>query len=169
MKKLLLICILIVSKCYAQTKYEHDTLYLSNGCKYSGGMEIHLGMGSNVATKTFNFIYTNPMSIAGQIYLPASWAGLKMTVKNIKEYGLKKTGKKYYLVLGGGNIVNYWCEIESALNTGEVIDINMKKTMGSNIQPTSVADELTKLKKLYDDGTLTKDEYETAKKKLLDQ
>lgn len=33
----------------------------------------------------------------------------------------------------------------------------------------SVADELTKLKKLYDDGILTKDEFEAQKKKLLNQ
>lgn len=151
----------------SQTRYEGGTLYLSNGCSYKEGMEIRLGMGSNVATKGFNFIYTSPMSIAGQIFLPSSWAGLKMTVKNIKEYGLKKTGKKFYLVLGGGNIVNYWCEIESALNTGEVIDPNMKKPAPTGTAPTSVADELAKLKKLYDDGVLTKDEYEVAKKKLL--
>ncbi len=37
----------------------------------------------------------------------------------------------------------------------------------SNSETTSVADELTKLKKLYDDGILTKDEFETQKKKLL--
>ena len=33
----------------------------------------------------------------------------------------------------------------------------------------SIADELTKLKKLYDDGILTKEEFEAQKKKLLEQ
>ena len=33
----------------------------------------------------------------------------------------------------------------------------------------SVADEIAKLKKLYDDGILTKEEYEAQKKKLLEQ
>ena len=74
-----------------QAKYEKDTLIIE-GAKYYAGYEIKLGMGSNVATKNFNFIYTSPMSIAGQTYLGKSYAGSKMTVKNIKKGGTKRTG-----------------------------------------------------------------------------
>ena len=152
----------------SQQKIENDTLYVGE-LKYYDGYQIKLGFGSNVATKDFNYIYTSPMSIAGIQYLGKSWQGHKMTVKNVKKYGTKKTGDKYYLILGGGNIVNYWCEIEAALSTGEVIDDRVIKKVDSKGSSISVADEIAKLKKLYDDGVLTKEEYEAQKKKLLDQ
>lgn len=88
---------------------------------------------------------------------------------------LDKTGKKWYIVLGGGNIVNYWCDIWPAMETGEVVveGINdgkeNEKDEKPDGQPASVADELAKLKKLYDDGVLTKEEFEAQKKKLLEQ
>lgn len=42
-------------------------------------------------------------------------------------------------------------------------------TPANNTNSSSVADELKKLKELHDSGVLTKDEYEKAKKKLLNQ
>lgn len=42
-------------------------------------------------------------------------------------------------------------------------------TSPDNPSPQSLADELLKLKKLYDAGVLTKEEYEQAKKKLLEK
>lgn len=44
-----------------------------------------------------------------------------------------------------------------------------EKENKQSAQTTSKADELTKLKKLYDDGVLTKEEFEAEKKKLLNQ
>jgi len=38
-----------------------------------------------------------------------------------------------------------------------------------NKQNGSIADEIGKLNKLYKEGTLTKEEFEAQKKKLLDQ
>ncbi len=153
---------------FAQTRLVKDTLFVGEA-KYYEGYKIKLGMGSNVATKEFNFIYTSPLSIAGKMYLGSSLAGFQMEVKKIKKYGSKKLGDKYYLVLAGGNIVNYWCEIESALQSGEVIDDRIIKNDQSKPESTSLADELSKLKKLYDDGTITKEEFEEAKKKLLEK
>ncbi len=46
---------------------------------------------------------------------------------------------------------------------------NYTPTKEDKSQSTSVADELTKLKKLYDDGVLTKDEFQAEKRKLLNQ
>lgn len=43
------------------------------------------------------------------------------------------------------------------------------KKESAKSETLSVADELTKLKKLYDEGVLTKEEFEAQKKKLLNQ
>ena len=48
---------------------------------------------------------------------------------------------------------------------GQVGTISSKKT---NHQTVSKADELSKLKKLMDDGVLTKEEFEAEKKKILE-
>jgi hypothetical protein len=163
--------------CFCQTndfgRLSGDTLILNNGAKFIEGEKIHTGVGSN-GSKGFEFIYTSPMSISGIIKLGSGWSNSTMVIKGFKNYGRKKTGYKFYIILGGGNIVNYWCDITPAIDNGEVIvegvndkaTLNKKNSSGSEI---SVADELAKLKKLYDDGTLTKDEYETQKKKLLDK
>jgi hypothetical protein len=39
--------------------------------------------------------------------------------------GTKKRGYKTILVLAGGNIVNYWMELEAAIRTGELQTIKL--------------------------------------------
>lgn len=51
----------------------------------------------------------------------------------------------------------------------EAIKTYKPQSNSTTNKQSSVADELTKLKKLYDDGILTKDEFEAQKKKLLNQ
>jgi hypothetical protein len=71
----------------------------------------------------------------------------------------------------------YVIDIENAIEAKELdvpkeYAIAEKKPEAPSVtvkQEISVADELTKLKKLYDDGVLTKEEYEAQKKKLLDK
>jgi hypothetical protein len=81
--------------------------------------------------------------------------------------------------VGAGDIVNYWIELDQAIEAGEIVvpepyaaklDIN-KKNAPVVIQQNSVsvADEIKKLKSLFDSGVLTKEEYETQKKKLLEK
>jgi hypothetical protein len=166
--RLIILCLLISTCCFSQTRISGDTLYLANGLTFVEGEDLHLGMGSNASTKGFNFVYTSPFALSGQTFLGSNWANMKMKIKNFKKYGNRRTGDKFYIVLGGGNIVNYWCEIEQALTTGEVIDDRLaKKTDSAAPAASSLADELKKLKDLLDSGALTKEEYDAAKKKLL--
>lgn len=179
MKKILLpLLLLFVTTIQAQknqsNKFGHqsgDTMYMNNGAVFVKKQQINFGMGSN-GFKGFEFIFTSPLSIAGQQNLPNNWAHMSMVVKDFKFYSSKRTGDKIYIILGGGNIVNYWCDIYSAMDAGEVIvaGINDKKTLSSAGAPrVDVADELAKLNKLYKDSILTKEEYEAQKKKILSQ
>lgn len=123
MKKLLvtaLVCFAI--NVNAQSRIENDTLFLSTGEKFVKGDDLVLGSGSNVVDKSFNFVMTNPTSIVVPSQkLGAAWAGLKMQIHGFKLYQNKKRGDKAYIVLSGGNLVKYWCDIVPAIANKEVI------------------------------------------------
>lgn len=177
MQKLFLICLLFtpIFSFSQQNEFGHvikDTLFLNNGAKFVEGQKLKLAYGSG-ANKTFEFIALSPYSIAGALKLESRWSNHEMVIKKFTSYGTKKTGHKLYIVLGGGNLSPYWCDIVSAMDNGEVIvpGINDKKTSTAIMQqaPSSAADELKKLKELFDNGALTKDEYDSAKKKILNK
>jgi len=90
-----------------------------------------------------------------------------MTVKDFKFEGTKHQGKKFYLK--GGNLSPYWADVVAAVEQKEIVvpGVNDKSAGQVTASVTSLADELAKLKKLYTDSTLTKEEYEAAKKKLI--
>lgn len=153
-------------------KIVKDTLLLKSGAKFAIGEKIQLGYGSN-ASKGFEFIYVSPYSWAGAGQkLPSNWAKLTLVIKKFEFAGSKKQGKKFYIVLGGGNIANYWCDIVPAMEQKEVIvkginDAAVSNTTAAPASTPSLADELKKLKDLHDAKAITDKEYEAAKKKLL--
>jgi hypothetical protein len=175
MKKAVLLFTTAVITLYAQSqekefqfgKLTKDTLFLKNGAKFGIGQKVQLGYGST-ANKDFEFVHLSPWSIAGPLKLGSGWANMTMVVKEFKTYQSKKLGEKVYLVLKGGNLSPYWCDIIAAIDQKEVIvdGINNAKTEVKS--QLSLADELKKLKDLYDSGAITKEEYEAAKKKLLE-
>lgn len=117
-----LIFLLLPLFCQAQMHLQKDTLYINDSVKLVKGQSLNFGAGSNMATREFNFIKTKPSILMTQsINLPASWMGKKMLIKDFKMLKSKKTGDKYYVILGGGNIVNYYCDIESAIAMKEVV------------------------------------------------
>lgn len=152
-------------------KIVKDTLLLNNGAKFIVGQKLKLGYGSS-ANKNFEFIHLSPWSLAGPEKLKSQWANYEMTIKGFKLEGTKKTGKNFIIVLGGGNLSPYWCEVEAAMDNGEVIveGVNDKKTLSRAAAPaaySSPADELKKLKGLLDAGAITQGEYDSTKKKIL--
>jgi hypothetical protein len=151
-----------------------DTLYTSCGYKITAGQDIKLGTGSNL-NGDFKYISASNSPFphapnARQVALHSSSNGHIAKVKKIKKEGSSKKGYVYRLALGTGDVINYECDIESAIAAGEIVvpDKYKSKAATSSTQPVSVADELTKLKKLYDDSVITKEEFEAQKKKLLD-
>jgi hypothetical protein len=169
------------------TTHVQSNGYVTNvGYTIKAGDELVLGKGT-LPNKFFAFIYQSPMGYFTETSLDASnrkslqsgFAGKKVKVKRLQSYGTKRTGYNVVAVVGAGDIVNYWIELDQAIEAGEVIvpepyasklDIN-KKNAPIVIQQgsVSVADEIKKLKELHDSGVLTKEEYESQKKKLLEK
>lgn len=149
-----------------------DSIVCSNGWVIKVGQNINLGTGS-MADKSFAYVGTAPNLLSTiPIPLGSSYAGLNLTVKRIVEKKFKGA-KKIELVVGGGNIVNYRVQIEQAIEFGEILPpIEFRKKTEPQViiqNNSSVADELAKLKKLYDNGILSKEEFEAQKKKLLEK
>lgn len=169
MKTLLLCFILSFSIISAFGQQLDDTSYTArNGMKFIIGEDLKLGQGSNF-NKDFVFIYTNPNSLAGQIFLISGFAGYSFRIKDIKTFGSQRIGEKVFLVCKSGGPMNYWVDVESAIQSGEIFvpDKFQDKKVIKN--ETGIADELRKLKGLFDEGILTKEEYEAQKKKLLEK
>jgi hypothetical protein len=167
------------------TTYVQKNGYVTtSGFTVKAGDELILGKGT-LPNKFFAFIYQSPVGYFTETSLDASnrkslistFAGKKVKVKRLQSYGTRRTGFNVVAVVGAGDIVNYWIELDQAIDAGEIVvpepyasklDIN-KKNAPVVIQQNSVsvADEIKKLKDLYDSGVLTKDEYDKEKKKLL--
>ncbi|HUQ97015.1 MAG TPA: SHOCT domain-containing protein [Chitinophagaceae bacterium] len=169
------------------TKFVEANGYITTvGYTVKAGDELVLGKGT-LPNKFFAFIYQSPMGYFSETTYDASnrksltsgFAGKKVKVKRLQSYGTKRTGYNVVAIVGAGDIVNYWIELDQAIEAGEIIipepyasklDIN-KKNAPLVIQQNSVsvADEIKKLKELHDSGVLTKEEYEKEKKKLLEK
>lgn len=171
----LIICAFCLGSIQAQKKVEKLESYTaSNGITYEVGDEIKLGRGSDTDGR-FVFVNiagwgaalaatNNPNYNAEQNRLGAANSGIQVTVKKIKKYN-KKRFKGVIFTIGGGNITNYTLDIENAIATCEIEECNEKeKTATSNDK----YDQLAKLKKLYDEGVLSAEEFENEKKKLLE-
>lgn len=167
-----------------EAKYENDTLHTKSGYTVAPKQKLKIGTGS-MNDGDFKFIRTSSTSLlqyssnsgynglANQANsFSRSNAGLEYEVLRIDKRGNKRNGYVYYPIVSQG-LKRFEIDIENAIAAGEVVvpeEFAPKKNNGVTVkQELSLADELVKLKKLHDDGILTKEEYDTAKKKLLDK
>jgi hypothetical protein len=185
MKKLLLLAALscpVIT--YAQNNFTtlkeaeeatKDGYKTASGWIVKPGDKIKLGKGT-MPDKDFAFIYqSRTMQLLGDAsakkeYLQSNYSNKEATVKKINFVGSKRTGFTPQVVVGVGLLANYWIEIDNAVDAGEIIPpAEYAKKSQSNVGVPSVADELKKLKELLDAGAISKDEYDTQKKKVLSQ
>jgi hypothetical protein len=140
------------------------------------GDTILLGHGSDARTGDFVHIYSPSNGFVGtpEYGLYKMFSGRKLVIKHFKVYSRKKTGDIFLGVVNAGGL-NCAVNFESAINTEEILKINdidfAKKEKPTAIiinQKPSLADELAKLKKLLDEGAITKEEYEALKKKVIE-
>lgn len=155
-----------------------DTLFTTCGYKIVEGSDIKLGVGS-LPNGDFKYIAISAGSWANLMDQSMSKSGIGrrynghlLRVKRFRKDGNKKHGYVYNLIVGGGNIANYDCDIESAIASGEVVvpdEYKAKPAQTTIVQQSgsSPADELKKLKELLDAGAITQGEYDSTKKKIL--
>lgn len=158
-----------------------DSLVTVSGFKIGDNQKIKIGVGST-PDGDFKFIRvssTSAFAASGSYRsgvnaynaLPRNSANHEMKVIRFDKRGNRRMGYVMYPIVTSGNL-RWEIDIDNAIAAGEVIvpdefKPKSKVTATQIIQPVSVADELTKLKKLLDDGVITKEEYEAQKKKLL--
>jgi hypothetical protein len=178
---LLAICFNVIAQDTSLPKIVNDTLITSIGWKIVIGKDIKTGYGSlpNGDFKTIGMNDGANIFFAANGDMPVqsigkAWCNRLFSVKKFKKEGSDKRGYKYFVIINGGTMSRFKCDIEQAIVSNEVLVPDEFKPKPKPLvvevkQQKSVADELLKLKSLLDQGILTKDEYEAQKKKLLDK
>jgi len=164
MKKIILLLLLVSGVANAQ---ERLTEYkASNGITYKEGDMILLGRGSG-GQGTFVYLKMAGWAVAtsgNTTQIGSAYSGLNVEIKKIKKQKFKGAEKIIFTV-GGGNITNYSLEIEDAIGSCEIKDCVTQNSAPAT--QTDKYDQLKKLKALLADGTLSQEEYDVEKKKLL--
>jgi len=168
----------------AEIKNAADTLYTISGFKVYTGQELQIGVGT-MPDADFKFIRISSTSLLhhGSMNgfnglenkansLPRNTSGQKLKVLRFDKRGDSKHGYVYYPILN--YYTRYEVDIDNAINSAEIVvpeefRPKQKPLVVEMNQNISVADELIKLKKLMDEGVITNEEFQSQKKKLLDQ
>jgi hypothetical protein len=165
MKKLLLLILFVPAIVMGQNLTEYKAL---NNKTYHVGDTVRLGRGSS---PTGEFLYVQIGGFNGFLSrghnqnIDKTYANTGLVIKKIKKGRPDpRSIEKLWFVVDGGGITTYNLYIDDAISACEVIPC--ANTPKENL---SVADELLKLKKLLDTGGITQKEYDTQKKKLLNQ
>ena len=168
----LLVCACFGLKVFAQTDIvmRGDTLLLPNGLKFWLGEQVTLNSGS-LPDRGFNYIYEpEKLRIVKKKPLSGSYSGQTATISKFQRDGAYKGGYSYnIIVLDFGRRRTFWCDVQGALNSNEIINtyVSDHKNTANNPGPaTDKATRLARLKQLLDSGQITKEEYETLKNKL---
>ncbi len=173
MKKLISLLLFIPLLATAQkseSKFENDTLYTTSGFKIYKGQTLHFGKGTRADGK-FRFI--NIKSDLSSYSLVNN----SIVVKKLKNYGISVLGNGYIEIVGNITFKDGskgYIDIHMAFDRAIENSLNLPSELlvpdeFRNKKRLSVADEIIKLNKLYEDGILSKEEFEAQKKKLLDK
>lgn len=163
MKKIILLLLLVTGFVNGQERIlEYKA---SNNITYKVGDTIQLGRGSGMQG-TFVYLKMAGWAAGSATQIGSAYGGLNVNIKKIKKLTFKG-GEKIYFTVGGGNITNYSLEIEEAIASCEVKNCTNPQT--TVISQSDKYDKLKKLKELFDNGTLTQEEYDSEKKKLLNE
>ncbi len=153
-----------------QPKFENDTLYTASGYKIYKGLTLHFGKGTRTNGK-FRFVNIKT-DIAS-----ASLTNNSIVVKKMKNYGISVLGNGYITIIG---TIKYKDGSKGSVDIHMAFDRAIENSPNlpselivpdeyRNKKILSVADEIKKLNNLYEDGIITKEEFEVQKKKLLDR
>ncbi len=158
-----------------------DTLILNNEAKFWINEEVVFGQGT-MPNKSYSYIYEAPtgfqkiVSDRKKKLLAPRYKGYKSKViKFEKEIGHNKKEFNYnIIVLQMPEGQKYWCDVVNAFNNHEIqitaSENNMMQVKDEEVKkgPANVSEELARLKKLLDDGSISREQYDLLKKNLLD-
>jgi hypothetical protein len=163
----------------ALPKIVGDTLFTTSGYKIAEGQELTFGKGTMPdgdfkyarisRNSLFGYTGNDQSKVNAANSLNRRFSGQHFKVVKVDKIGNKKHGYNYLAFVKVG-LERIEVDADLAIESGEiVVPSEFRPKAPTNGQQISVADELMKLKKLYEDSVLTKDEYETQKKKLLEK
>jgi hypothetical protein len=166
----LLLCPLLSIAQKIVPRFEYDTLYTTSGYKIYKGVTLHFAKGT---AKNGNFRFVKVKNTNGSHSLTNN----SMLVKNVDGFKISGLGNGYIRIQG---TIFYKDGTKGLMDINMTFDRAIESFPGlpselivpdefKNKQKLSVADEIGRLYKLYQDSILTKEEYEAQKKKLLDQ
>jgi hypothetical protein len=136
-----------------------DTLITSSGSKFWINEEITLGNGS-AGDKTFEYVYEPGMRRHKN--LSQLFEGRKAIIRKFAKDGNYKKSYSYnILILDFGDKHKYYCDLPGALAHDELHDPGAVVADADGTEA-----KLARLKKAYDSGAITKEEYETLKSKV---
>lgn len=136
------------------------------------GDTLHVGRGSQ-PTGGFEYIYVPANMFTGshEVKFTSRLNGLSLQVKDVRVQHDRTYGDKTVAVIKTDHL-NGCVDLNAAEAAGEIVTVNTRRAAvsaagGAAAAAPSTADELLKLKQLYDQKILTKPEYEAQKAKLL--
>lgn len=176
-----------------QPRFEHDTLYTSGGYKIYNGQVLNIANGTSEAGYfkyiKFRMYRTDTYNLQNSTISVTKLRRFKNS--GLDDYSIMVMGKVTYKE-GKQEEVELVLFFDDAINADELTvpaqfkmplantpkNQNVEKTIATqinkqdapgDIKKLMVADEIKKLFDLYQQGALTKEEYESQKKKLLDR
>lgn len=137
------------------------------------GDTLHLGRGT-LPDGSFQYLYVPENMFTGskQQNFTSHMTNLSVRVKDLRLQRIRNFGEKTVAVIKA-NTINGCVDLNAAEAAGEIITAHTRiaavsaAASASAAPLLSTADELAKLKKLYDQKVLTKAEYDAQKAKLL--
>ena len=178
MKTIITIVLVITSiASQAQWKKLKEPYTASNGVTYFHGDTVKIGKGSAPNGNFMHFQMTGLMAQTGGTsagtdanMLNRAYAGSNAKVINLYTHTLNGAKKVILKVnVGGYAMGGYMVYIEDAIASCEVLPCKQDNQNTATAKKDDKYDKLKKLKGLLDEGVLTQEEYDTEKKKLLDE
>ena len=126
-KILLLVCLFVAIKTSAQTNIilKGDTLILPNGARFWKGEEVTLGNGS-APDRSFLYVYQPEVLHINKKKPAASiFSTRRAIIKKFQKDGEYKHSYSYnIIVLDFGDIRNYWCDVQNAVDSKELVTVS---------------------------------------------
>lgn len=168
--KTVLFILLLTIICFVSSAQNMSEYKASNGIIYHVGDTIKFGRGTGV-NGSFAYVQmgTGAAAMGVRGVVGASWSGFNAIIKKIKKMTIKGATVVYFVVGAKGPRFNVG--IEDALAVGEVVNPNKGNDVQQNTlnKQKSKTERLKDLKELLDSGILTQEEFDTEKKKILDE